>query len=158
MPSTPLSDEPYVAYDYTALQQRPKLIYRLVFRWKYGLDLIGAAVAGAVWVALVVVGLLITIVLPLMSRLVFGGWLIGASVITWGVYRLYVAQTDRDLSLWEQIYIWWDWIFHQPRQIGGFAHDTEPGELHWQVILWRPTGRRWHARLAAARELERRGR
>lgn len=152
MPSSPLTDEPYVAYDYTTLQKRPKLIYRLVFRWKYGLDLVGFGFATAVGVAIVLVGLVLTLVIPLMSRLAFAGWLIGATVIGWAAYRLYVAQSDRDLSLWEQAYIWWDWLFRQPRQIGGFAHDTEPGDLHWQVILWRPTNPRWYARLASARQ------
>lgn len=151
MPPPTLTDDPYVAYDYTALQRRPKLIYRLVFRWKYGLDLVGAGFAAAVWVVLVIAGLAVTVVVPLLSKLVFAGWLVGAAVIAWGAYRLYISQTDRDLSLWEQSYVWWDWLFRQPRQIGGFAHDTEPGELHWQVILWRPTNPRWHARLAAAR-------
>lgn len=148
----PPTEEPYLAYDYTELQRRPKLIYQLIVRWKYGLDLTGAAFAATIFIALMIVGLLLTLVVPLLSTVVFAGWMVGSSVVTWGAYRLYIAQTDRDLSLWEQAYIWWDWLFRQPRQIGGFAHDTEPGELHWQVILWRPTSPRWHERLAAARE------
>lgn len=148
----PPTEEPYLAYDYTELQRRPKLIYQLIVRWKYGLDLTGAAFAATIFIALMIVGLLLTLVVPLLSTVVFAGWMVGSSVVTWGAYRLYIAQTDRDLSLWEQAYIWWDWLFRQPRQIGGFAHDTEPGELHWQVILWRPTNPRWHERLAAARE------
>lgn len=148
----PATEEPYLAYDYTELQRRPKLIYQLIVRWKYGLDLTGAAFAATIFIALMIVGLVLTLVLPLLSTIMFAGWMVASSVITWGAYRLYIAQTDRDLSLWEQAYVWWDWLFRQPRQIGGFAHDTEPGELHWQVILWRPTSPRWHQRVAAARQ------
>lgn len=145
MPSD--NGERYLVNDYTDLLRRPKLTYRLMIRFPQGLNLTGFVVAV---VAAVVLALAGTVLLIFGWKLAFGLWLVAVIPAAWTIYRFYIAQTGSDRTAWEALYTLYDWRVQQPREFNGFATDTEPDEFEWQVILWRPTGRKWHDQLRSA--------
>ncbi|MEU7034231.1 hypothetical protein ABZ958_11175 [Streptomyces sp. NPDC046237] len=132
--------EPMVAYDHTDLLNRPKRI------WNWGniplpgllLPALGAAFGfGVVWMVTL---LSLSAFVPALGMSILTAVLYFGPPV--GVYFVWGRPLPSALTLSQQLVVWADYWW-QPKRLQGLAADREPGELHWQVILWQPGSQRW---------------
>ena len=142
----------YVAFDHTDLERRRKKLWNLAegvpLTIVGGIDLRALVIAGSLFLVLLA-ALAGLAPLPLVA---FNLWWIlsclGLAVVT---YVVWPRRWRNGLTTEQNLLVAIDYLFLQPRRIHGLAEDVEPDVVHWRVILWRPRGMRWHARLARAR-------
>lgn len=138
---------PLTAYDHTDLRDRPKRL------WSWGdiplpglsLPALGAAVACALVTYLALTA--ISTAVPLLRMSV---WMVPVYFCpAFGLYFLWGRPLASQMTFSQQLVVWCDFLFVQPRRIRGLGADSEPDEVNWTVILWRPTDQRWHQRREA---------
>ena len=143
---------PYTAFDHTDLERRRKKLWNLADGVPLtiigGIDLRAFVIATVTFLGLLGLAILLS-PLPIIE---FGLWPILVCLgLAVGMYVIWPRRWRNGLTTEQNLLVVADFLFLQPRRIHGLAADIEPDLVHWRVIMWHPTGRRWRLALAHAR-------
>lgn len=128
--------ESLLSDDYTTLQRAVSRQWTLndtSLAWAGGVVLVALAPAAAVGVAIAAV------LVPVLLLIgVHPGWSAAVAAVVFVVAYLQVArESTRPVSVVDRLRLAWSWR-RQPRALHGLGAATEPDELRWALILWRP--------------------
>lgn len=127
--------------DYTTLQRsvsRQWTVNDASLAWAGGVVL--SALLPAATVAAVTAAAVLPVLLLLGAH---PGWVAAVAAAGFVVAYLQVArESTRPLSVVDRLRVGWNWRRRQPRALHGLGAATEPDELRWALILWRPAAPR----------------